>query len=108
MGEWENEREKGSKERGSRRSDSERGCERAREEEEEENGERDGAFGTRPQFEHACASTLARMLIQHMQVTHLAFNPSAPILLVGDDRGGVLTLKVACARAYARARPRAH
>ena len=107
MGERERKR-KDQRSEGEGGSGSARGWERAREEEEEGNGERDGAFGTVPHFEPACASTLARMLIQHMQVTHLAFNPSAPILLVGDDRGGVLTLKVACARVYARARPRAH
>mmetsp|Transcript_8438 Transcript_8438/g.13311 ORF Transcript_8438/g.13311 Transcript_8438/m.13311 type:complete len:199 (+) Transcript_8438:66-662(+) len=33
-------------------------------------------------------------VVRKSKVTHIAFNPKHPILLVGDDRGGVLSLKL--------------
>ena len=33
-------------------------------------------------------------VVRKSKLTHVVFNPKAPLLLVGDDRGGVLCLKV--------------
>ena len=41
-----------------------------------------------------CCSLCEQKVVKRAKLTHVTFNPTASVLLVGDDKGGVISLKL--------------